>query len=955
MPIVLPAANPPDGSVEVTAALKGQLVELQPTLLNIAQITAVQAALEQLNARFNTLAVPAALRTLLDTAIAAIPDKHGDLSAFGTVLGQLYQLQQGLLAAPLAERDLDTLQSIVLGAIAQVRQLLSYRPDVGAILDDLTAVKRLSGGPADATSFHDFNVLQMAFPDVWMHAFNDDLKISAQELYQQAVRLYEDAGLDVPDIEDLADVDALKTFISELRNSTNTSSVTIPQDVLNAFGNEAATFPLLGPQQQAYILALAEMVLMPMVPDIQKNQARTTGVAILNSPAGPGGRLLTLISEIGQMLSEPYAFDVFARDSFNFGLMITYRQIWEPGDYQAGKLVSTIPLAPGETRKVSVKRVVKNSRVQKNSEKGSESRSEQGSSTTRVEADIMQKVSTMSNFKQTAHGTFNFNWGSIDTTSAFSMAQAQDSAQNKKAFHEATLKAAEEYKQERSLEVDTNTSREVEETSSGEISNPNNELTITYLYYELQRRYKVREFLNRVCPVILIAQDVPAPHEIHEAWLVQNQWILSRVLLDDSLRPALKYLASGLAGDELAVEVLKSQWDTQRALVQKLESLVDAQLGVRSTMREVLVDATMAENMVPEIPGALKILSFGVDPSDNVRGLMDAARRSGETRLKYVEEALADAQEKLKQATATFAQVTKEYVVALQNQYSRHVAIDQLRIHVKQNIFYYMQAIWDHEPPDQRFFRLYNKKIVCVEPEPGAQVTATVSKDAVASGRVRVNFENMAPPTIGQKPKAVPGSDSQQGKKPPFKEGGAEFMHDLVEIADLDNPIGYKGNYIIFPVRDQCYLTTYMLSSFVDNYLGAIDPDGSDDFDAEDFEQRWEATAPRSAERAALEATLKAYVSEVRRSTDEIIVPTGQLFVEALPGAHPLLEDFKLLHRVEDVRKVKAEVRHAELENIRLAARLVQSQNTPTLLDDPDIDKKIVVQGNAAVVADPNS
>ncbi|VTZ59781.1 hypothetical protein EMEDMD4_1240009 [Sinorhizobium medicae] len=30
----------------------------------------------------------------------------------------------------------------------------------------------------------------------------------------------------------------------------------------------------------------------------------------------------------------------------------------------------------------------------------------------------------------------------------------------------------------------------------------------------------------------------------------------------------------------------------------------------------------------------------------------------------------------------------------------------RLRMHVKQNILFYMQAIWNHEPPDQRFFRL---------------------------------------------------------------------------------------------------------------------------------------------------------------------------------------------------------------------------------------------------------
>jgi len=101
-----------------------------------------------------------------------------------------------------------------------------------------------------------------------------------------------------------------------------------------------------------------------------------------------------------------------------------------------------------------------------------------------------------------------------------------------------------------------------------------------------------------------------------------------------------------------------------------------------------------------------------------------------------------------------------------------------------------------------------------------------------------------------------------------------------------------------------------------------------------------------------LKTDLANYITAVRRSTDEIIVPTGQLFIEALPGSHPLLEDFKLLHRLEDVRKVKAEVRHAELENLRLASRVVGGQERPELLEDPDIEKKIVVENGADVIVD---
>ena len=380
--------------------------------------------------------------------------------------------------------------------------------------------------------------------------------------------------------------------------------------------------------------------------------------------------------------------------------------------------------------------------------------------------------------------------------------------------------------------------------------------------------------------------------------------------------------------------MLKSQWETQRALIQKLESLVDEELTTRTTMREALVGATLAKDMVPEMPGAVKVLSLGVDPSDSVRGLLDAARQAGETRLKYVEEALADAQEKLKQATTTFTQITKDYVVALQNKYSRHVALDQLRIHVKQNIFYYMQAIWDHEPPDQRYFRLYNKKVICVEVDKGGHVGVQRPDSAasVTSGRLVVDFNIPAPAMAG---------------------GGVEYVHDLVEIADLDNPLGYKGNYIIFPLNDQCYLPMFMLSGFINNYLGALDPDGSDDFNLEGFEEQWAATP--ATQRGALAKKLQAYITEVRRTTDEIIIPTGQLFVEALPGAHPLLEDFKLLHRAEDVRKVKAEVRHAELENLRLAARLVNGQDKPGLLEDPDIEKKVIIEGKpGGLVVDPS-
>jgi hypothetical protein len=77
-------------------------------------------------------------------------------------------------------------------------------------------------------------------------------------------------------------------------------------------------------------------------------------------------------------------------------------------------------------------------------------------------------------------------------------------------------------------------------------------------------------------------------------------------------------------------------------------------------------------------------------------------------------------------------------------------------------------------------------------------------------------------------------------------------------------------------------------------------------------------------------------------------VPSDQLYIEALPGTHPILEDFKLMHRALDVKKVQAEVRHAELENLRLAARLARGE-----LGDPDVEKKIVIEGGVPITVNP--
>jgi hypothetical protein len=886
---------------------------------------------------------------LKDLEVESTPETGGTSTPTETPINITTEQAKELILNRIAGQ----LQDLETASLSQTEQ----RPDAFTISQAVEALK-LTGGPADVTAFHDFKVLQLAFKDVWAEAFDDSLRSLGEQLYNAAIQHYKELDQEIPSYESFNDVAELKKFIDQLKNEVGT----VASETGGPAHEAIPVTPNRGPEHGA----------VPVLPTGRSPDGETspgthprmavygapvtsgTYVSSNNSYAIPSGalpgstadRLTNLILQLGQRLSEKYSFELFEPNSYNYGILLTYRQSWEPLTYQVGDLVSTIPLAPGETRKYSKKHIKKETRTEKQSEKSSFSRSEQTSETERAEAEIMRKTTTATNFSMASQGSFNIEMVNITASNQFGMNQSQDSANTKKDFHESTIKAAEEYRRENSLEVDVSTSLETEETTSGEISNPNNEITVTYLFYELQRRYLISEQLHRAQAVVLVAQEIPAPHEIDEAWLVANQWILARFLLDESLRPALEYLTSGFAGDEASLVVIRAHWQAQKDALDKLEQNVNAQLLMRDTLRAVL-DQTMlgkdiAEAVGPDttqqvaaaiLTGGMSLL-FGGDknpPAD----MAEAQSKAAETRLKYAEEALADAQKKLQNATDAFQKATQEYTAALQRKYARHVAIDQLRVHVKENILYYMHGIWDCEPPDQRFFRLYNKPVKFFEGQENEKATIKYGRPTVGSTNDTDSVTVHA---------AVPAFTPKS------------YDVDLVEIADLDRPLGYKGNYIIFPLKKPCYLTTFMLQEYMDDNFGIQDPDQPSNWSIQElraaYAEGWKLRRTIGNIDRKLEQLRDQYIKAIttsKSSSEEIIVPTGQLFVEALPGRHPLLEDFKLRHRMEDIHKVQAEIRHSELENLRLAARLVEGER-----EDPDIEKRILIDKSMDVTVNPD-
>ncbi len=821
----------------------------------------------------------------------------------------------------------------------------------------------LRGGPADAPAYYDFHHLQIAFDHVWTEAFDQDIVEKLKELYRGILEL----GGDPP----AADVSGIGSWLSpgpppllfsmmnEAERACQAAIDDVPADVVQFIGITKSEWNALSDDQRAVLDDLKESVIWILGglaqedhyewrTRLRENRAQVQRLIDyarreLSTRGSTFCKLNDLLADLRERIKQGYAFKIYAakpdQRSVNFGLLVTYRQKWVPLNYQAGELAATIPLAPKEVRRFTKRQVIKKSRAEKEIRNNLQSHREDTTETSRAEAEIINKANSKTAFQLGTETGANvgFNTGVVNGSfdgslnAGFSKGSASISEEVKREFREAVFKAAQEYKEERTLEIRTEAAEESEITESGEISNPNDELTVTYLFYELQRRYRVSEQIHRVTPVVFVAQEVPSPHEIDDAWIVAHDWILRRVLLDDSFRPALVYLATQVRGDEYALEELRKNMEMQRRLIDELKeellAIREQIQGRYAALETALTKRARAIELEDEEEGFFeKVHEFHFGeleekPSPEAARVREDAARDAYERAAREEKELRS---RLDREVTALQAVTEQYTKQLSEHLNRRAQIDRLRLHIKQNILYYMQSIWSYEPPDQRFFRLHRTPVPKLDGELEFEITNPQPPDSEPldyEARCKLNAN-------GQ-------------------------LASLAEVADLDQLLGYKGNYMVFPLKQSNCLTDFMMVPYVDSELGLRDPDELGNWTLESFAEYVcclkKRLSPSVFNDPKLKERLRRQYLELlqspRREYEEIIVPTGELFIEALPGAHPLLEDFKLRHRAMDVEKVRAEVQRQQLENLRLAARLLAGE-----LEDPEIDRKILVQGASANV-----
>lgn len=825
----------------------------------------------------------------------------------------------------------------------------------------------LRSGPADVAAVHEFKSLKIAFEPVWAELLDSKVVGAGRRAYEQLVELGEDPNeylIESGEFEGFSDAPA------------ESSVPDPPSNVLQVFEVEPDAWAALSHWKRSALGTLASEYMkiryLPITKEVSANlgfatvtvtvpltddemrerdrqlrSLRAQGMSILSwgAKTGASGDLLdrysNTLQELAAGLKEAYRFSIYAADrrerSINFGIIANYRQVWEPEAYQAGKLVKTVPLAPKESRRYSKKVTLNRTRSRKETEDRLSSRAIERQETTRAEAEIIARTAAKTNFSANAAGSFDIGIAGASASQSFGKENEAESQETKRQFREAVSKAAEEYRLEHSVEVTTGETEDISAEESGEISNPNDEITVTYLFYQLERRYRISEQLQSVTPVVLVAQEVPEPGEIDEAWILSHDWILRRVILDQSFVPALDYIATGMVGDEAALREKRVTLQQQRALVADLkDELVTLQHQARRRYAALESSISARASIVDEDDndGVLEDFweSTWGESGESAAGAQireDAARDAYQRAAKHERELL----ERIASETATISEMTQRYADALSEHLNRRAQINRLRVHLKSNILYYVQAIWSFEPPDQRFFRLHEIPVPRIE----GKKTYKVVDDP----------DSVPMPPDWQKPKKLTMKCQLSLR---------EMETDPLEaVADLDNLLGFKGNYMIFPLRSGNDLTDMMTLPYVDPVLGLRDPDPTGGWTPSQFAGYVCCLHARLGEAkfAPMRQKLAAAYQQILESGSregELVVPTGSLFIEALPGSHPVLEDFKLLHRVTDVRGAIAAVRSAELENVRMAARVLAGER-----EDPQIERKVVIEGApGSVDVDPD-
>lgn len=375
-----------------------------------------------------------------------------------------------------------------------------------------------------------------------------------------------------------------------------------------------------------------------------------------------------LARELDGLMDSGYDFGVFEPGTVNVGLRLVYRQEWFPETYQVGELLHTLPMSPGEKVRYETRTWQTTKTTQEINESTTFSSEEILSTTKRDVKEVMDQSAKRWGLKQDMSGGCNFGIWHAEGSTSITVDRSSESRQAKQSFREAISKAAQSLRNERKVSISVSREQGSEARMTREIQNPNDEITVTYLFYELQRRYRIKEYLHDVVPVVYVAMDVPAASRIDVKWITKHDWILAGALLDKSFTEPLGFVTT--------------EWP-----------------GLGDALKWALDGYKSARSVVDQLKGQITAIEEGLSGYN----ALNIAEVVEQVRLRVQLQSLGP---KLKAALDAEAAARQELHVAELAYRRGQEKVDRLLVHIRQNVLHYMQAIWAAEVPEQRYLRM---------------------------------------------------------------------------------------------------------------------------------------------------------------------------------------------------------------------------------------------------------
>ena len=202
-------------------------------------------------------------------------------------------------------------------------------------------------------------------------------------------------------------------------------------------------------------------------------------------------------------------------------------------------------------------------------------------------------------------------------------------------------------------------------------------------------------------------------------------------MLDDSFRPTLRYLGTKSVGDDFALRELRKNLRQQRNLVDTLRiefSAASMQADKRYRALESQIATRIDTEEAEATDGLLSDIGDFLGRGQGISSIFGTGAQADPEAAKARELAAKDAHQyamekaerasvALKQEVNALHQLTDQYNKMLQARLDNETQVKRLLVHIRNNIFYYMQAIWSLEPPDQRYLRLHKVQVPVLELE----------------------------------------------------------------------------------------------------------------------------------------------------------------------------------------------------------------------------------------------